>query len=434
MKVLLIAYEFPPILAAQALRWYYLANGLAALGVEVDVVCPDMPAAPPFHGLLHERVHVHRTWPGPFVGLSQKLARVGATDQGMRSAAAEPSEKQSIMLMGYRLIRNMLDMLLYPDVRTEWLPFARRRIQHLMASRSFDAAISSHEPGVDLLLGLWLKKRFDLPWLVDLADPLLAPYSPPWRRWIDRRVERHVLATADRVLVTTPGLVDLLAERHGEDLRRHCHVVPQGFPAAQEPTGGATRPRTMMEILFTGTLYQRFRNPVHLAEALRRLASSEIALTIVGDNAGFQKMFEGTANVRFLGKQDHFVCLEMQRRADVLLNIGNSQDFQIPGKVYEYLGAGPPILHIRKGLIDQGAKIVEQTGAGLVVDDNVESISVALMRLVDSWRAGYLERITERHDELIAQHSWDERARLCLTAIALAVRRDGHERPPEQTA
>jgi homospermidine synthase len=85
-------------------------------------------------------------------------------------------------------------------------------------------------------------------------------------------------------------------------------------------------------------------------------------------------------------------------------------------------------------LIDQGAKIVEQTGAGLVVDDNVESISVALMRLVDSWRAGYLERITERHDELIAQHSWDERARLCLTAIALAVRRDGHERPPEQTA
>ncbi len=56
MKILLVAYEFPPILAAQALRWFYLSNELAKLGVNVHVICPDISAEHAFPMDLDGRI------------------------------------------------------------------------------------------------------------------------------------------------------------------------------------------------------------------------------------------------------------------------------------------------------------------------------------------------------------------------------------------
>lgn len=416
MKVLLIAYEFPPILAAQALRWYYLANELAGLGVDVEVVCPDMPAARAFQAQFHPRIVIHRTWPGPFVGFSQKLAKKASGEAGVTSAQ-EAAGARSVSLHVYQALRKILDTVLYPDVRTEWYPYARQQLRRLLESGRFDVVVSSHEPGVDLLLGLWAKRRYGLPWLVDLADPLLAPYSPSWRRWFDKRIEGRVLANADGVVVTTSRLVDLLASRHGEVLRTKCHVVAQGFPAGNASEGAVAENPDSLGILYTGTFYQRFRNPAPFADALRRIRHDDISVTIVGDNAAFEPLFAGIPNVRFVGKADHFDCLAMQRQASVLLNIGNTQAFQIPGKVYEYLGAGRPILHIRASSGDQGAELVAQTGAGLVADNDAESIALALEQLHQAWRAGALSSIVTRRDELIAQHSWQQRAVQCLAVI-----------------
>jgi glycosyltransferase involved in cell wall biosynthesis len=416
VKALLIAYEFPPILAAQSLRWYYLANELAEQGVDIEVLCPDMPAARAFQAQFHPGIVVHRTWPGPFVGFSQKLASKTTGGQGVTSAQ-EAAGARSLSLRAYQALRKLLDAVLYPDVRTEWYPYARQQLRRLIDSGGFDVVISSHEPGVDLLLGLWAKKRYGLPWLVDLADPLLAPYSPSWRRWLDKRVERRVLANADGVLVTTPKLIDLLARRHGEDLRTRCHVVAQGFPDVQISEVSVGERQSTLEIVYTGTFYHRFRNPAPFAEALRRIKRDDIRLTVVGDNAAFEHLFTGIGNVRFLGKADHFACLSMQRQASVLLNIGNSQDFQIPGKVYEYLGAGPPILHIRANASDQGATLVEATGAGLVADNNVESIAAAVEQLYQAWRSGTLAHVANRREDMIDQHSWRQRAKACLAAI-----------------
>ncbi|WP_233174955.1 hypothetical protein, partial [Delftia sp. ASV31] len=64
MKVLLIAYEFPPILAAQALRWFYLSNELVDIGVDIHVVCPDISTENAFPMDMDARITIHRVWPG----------------------------------------------------------------------------------------------------------------------------------------------------------------------------------------------------------------------------------------------------------------------------------------------------------------------------------------------------------------------------------
>ncbi len=411
LRLLLIAYEFPPVLAAQSLRWYYLANGLAARGARVDVLTPAFTAFAGHEAFpFHPRVRALRTWPGPFVALTQRLAR-GLSGAATPVAAASAVAVPSFALRLYAAVRKVLDNLLFPDVRSEWYPFARRRLAGLLRDGAYDLLISSHEPGVDLLLGAWAQRRFRLPWLVDLADPLLSTYTPRWRRWLDKRVERMCLSRADGVLVTTDRLVAVLCQRHALDADKF-HVIPQGFPAAQLAPSPplAQSSGDNMQLLFTGTFYRDFRHPQALADALRQLAAEDIAFSVVGDNTDFAALFAGIPNVRFLGKQTHRQCLDWQRQADVLINIGNQQSEQIPGKLFEYLGAGRPILHIQSGEEDAGADLLLSLRAGERVSNDSDSIRLALQGLHRQWRAGALASAYRVDPEQLRAHSWDARS------------------------
>lgn len=415
-------------MAAQALRWFYLANALADLGLEIDVVCPSMPAAPrcPMPIPMHPRITEHRVWAGPFIGLSQWLAlRAGRLGGSVDLVSLD---RPSRLFGVYRVVRSVLDHVLYPDVRTEWYPFARAEIKRLLRLERFDVVISSHEPGVDLFLGLWAKRRYGIPWVVDLADPLHAPYSPKWRSWLDLRVEGRILREADRVLLTTDRLRDLLLERHGSLESAKFACVPQGVPEHHPP--GVSRVALMpgkMNIVFTGNFYAAFRNPDQFALALRSLANPEIALTIAGDNAAFERNFEGIDNVRFVGRLEHSECLSLQRDADLLLNIGNTQDFQIPGKVYEYIGAARPILHIRGSPLDPSVEPLLSSGMGHIANNHVDLIAGALNPLYEQWKAGALSRDPKRVSDYALRNGWSARARSLLDNLSAVL--PGQDRP-----
>jgi hypothetical protein len=312
----------------------------------------------------------------------------------------------------------VLDTVVYPDVRTEWYPFARAKVSELLASGGFDAVISSHEPAVDLFVGLFAKQRYDLPWVVDMGDPLLTPYSPWWRRRLDLHVERRIVRQADAIWVTTSNVAKLLAHRHGADIQSRLVVIPQGFPI--KTSAGPDRSVGMgakMSLLFTGTFYRNFRSPEQLALSLRQLVDLPISFTVVGDNSAFTSCFQGLPDVHFLGKRDHFDCLKLQQNADVLINLGNVQDFQVPGKVYEYLGAEAPILHIQTGPTDSSADLITLTGAGVVVKNQADNIAEALRRLHAIWQGGNWAAPGARRQDLIAEHAWPKRAERCLQSL-----------------
>jgi len=68
-RVLLVAYAFPPIVNAQAIRWLMLVRELTARGFDVDVLSIQAPAY--FLDLLDEvplSVKVHRTLAGTVKG------------------------------------------------------------------------------------------------------------------------------------------------------------------------------------------------------------------------------------------------------------------------------------------------------------------------------------------------------------------------------
>lgn len=406
MKVLLIAYEFPPILAAQSLRWLHLANELVAQGVQIEVICPDIAPNQAFPLALDRRVITHRVWPGPFIGLGEYAAKRAAarSSESSGAASASPSAKPSLLSRAYGIARDLLNRVVYPDIRSEWYFFARKKLKRLLAANRYDIVLSSHEPAVDIFVGFYAKKA-KLPWVVDLGDPLLTPYSPRWRRGIDLRVERRIMRHADHVVVTDDKVIELLVERHGAHLRERMSTISQGFPASAPAERKSTN--ASFSICFTGNFYSDFRNPTQLAQALRALQGVDFTFQIIGNNGRFKPLFDGIQGVEFLGQKNHSECLEWQRRADLLINIGNVQNYQIPGKIYEYLGSGTYILHIQTSVAtDPGSLLIEKTKAGVVVNNECSQIINALSTLYAKWALNPNYHVVERNEAVIKNHTW----------------------------
>ncbi len=409
MRVLLLAYEWPPITAAQALRWFYLANGLARRGVTVHVLCPAITSLQPYAVANHASIIEHRVWPGPFIGLAQWLAGPPRTLETEGDTAPQPVTS-TLLMRAYKGMRFVLDRVLYPDVRTEWYPFAKRELKRLLRQYSFDVVISSHEPGVDLLLGLWLKRHAQLPWVVDLADPLCAPYSPRWRRWFDAWFENLVLRKADRVILTNDELRTVLTRRQAVNMSDKFVTIAQGAPDELPACPGKFRHAAdRLHIVFTGNFYQDFRSPEEFAHALRTCNTDTMRVTIAGDNGRFAPLFQGIPGVELLGKIGHFDCLALQASADLLLNIGNKQDYQLPGKIFEYLVAGKAILHLRGSSTDPAVPILQGVQSTFVVDNQRASIAAALGEIVDHWKGGTLTVAPAEVERSKAMHGWSAR-------------------------
>ena len=422
MKILLIAYEYPPIVSAQALRWFYLANELAEAGVKIDILTTQITDIWGFKGSIHPGVRLHRCFPGPFIRCPEwfvkNQATIEASDTDKQELQERPNIPSVLLSRAYGILRDILNVVIFPDVRSEWFPFAWKMLNRLLKNESYDILISSHEPGVDVLLGLAAKQKYNIPWVVDLGDPLLAPYTPRLRSWLDFYVEGVIINRADHMIVTTEAVMRLLRDRHGA-LNQRFTVIPQGFdkkrrwfsPKIKTEDNSANLSQTnhRFKIVYTGTFYKSFRNPEEFFKALQK--TNNIHLVIAGEMSSFQEEIAALGNkITVLNKQNHELCLELQRSATLLLNIGNNQSYQIPGKLFEYFGADRPILHLSGSDADPASEILARTQRGLVVTNKHEDIIPILRKLYQLWEEGNLDRQFDLSAEPVDGFSWESAA------------------------
>jgi glycosyltransferase involved in cell wall biosynthesis len=238
------------------------------------------------------------------------------------------------------------------------------------------------------------------PFIADLGDPVAAGYTP--KRWWKRAfaLEAAICAKADAVLVTSEATRALLQSRHA------CTTAPvvitQGFDA-HRPAGAPPAPvdPDRFELLYTGSLY-RFRRIDALLDALPQVPEARLSIASVTLPAGLQARFARLpTQSRALGFLPHEDALQMQRHADLLVNLANDDPAQIPGKFYEYLGAGRPILHIGR-TDDAVAELLRRTGLGWSCENDPVAIADALRHALARRDAGADE--TRLQD--IAPHSW----------------------------
>ena len=469
MRILLIAYEFPPSPSPQSLRWTYLVRELALAGHEVHVLTPHLGGEAEGLPELPAEVIVHRTYAGPVRGAlaarrDRHLRLIGDTPRpvgedpiawqmslqefaaagldklaahelaaldawldakaALAAGAARPSRygwKHSLS----EFIQARASDVLFPDIRGEWLWPARRELRRLLATLQPDVAIASHEPATSLQLGLDAHAQ-GVPLLADLGDPVLAAYTPPrWRRRA-LALERQLCVVADHISVTAPASAELLGERHGR--REGISLLLQGFDdRAFDPrraTAHHGHPESPLQLLYTGSFYG-FRRAETLLDAVRAVPGVRLGFaTIVAPQSVRDACRESPEQFRLHGFLPHLQALRMQCRTDVLVNIANAEAAQVPGKLLEYLGAGRPILHLRSSGTDHGADLLAETGGALVVGQDISELTDSLRRLLAAKRSGSLHaQFPPRDAARINEYGWSRIAARLEAILAGIARR-----------
>jgi hypothetical protein len=279
---------------------------------------------------------------------------------------------------------------MFPDARAEWMPWARRRLDRLLAEVRPDAVITSHEPANSIELGLHAKRQ-GFRWIADLGDPVLAPYTPSRFRGRAFALERALCEGADIVTVTSVAAAATLEARHALPPAR-CALLTQGFDPnfAADPgdAAGIALDPDRLELLYTGSFYS-FRRVGELLDAVLATPGARLNIaTIVAPPEVALAARDHPERVRLLGFLAHRDALALQRRCDVLVNLANDDPVQIPGKLYEYLGAGRPVLHLGGSPDDAAAMLLARTGVGIRAPQERAPIAAELARFAASKAAG----------------------------------------------
>ncbi|MFC3551473.1 hypothetical protein ACFOLC_10680 [Lysobacter cavernae] len=449
MRIVLIAYDFPPVPSPQSLRWAYLVRELALQGHEIHVLTPDLPG----YGVgglpvIPATVTIHRVYPGPFSAFlrgrqTRSIAPAPAGTVATEVVQQAPPPGQSghafheLNWKGrvrYRLENGFserpvsslnwkgrlaekckagLSYFLFPDYRAEWLPWARKCLHALLEDVRPEIVVTSHEPACSLPLGLEAK-RLGYKWVADLGDPVLATYTPA--RWQDRagELERDVCLKADLLCVTTEKTAELLEHRHGAGIARRL-VVTQGYDASfvDEPSLAAsvTFDADKLELLYTGSFYS-FRRADALIDAVASVPGMRLSIgTINAPDYIHRAVAEHPGKFRLLGFLSHRTALSAQRRCDVLVNIANADPVQVPGKVYEYLGAKRPIVHMRGADEDATSELIDAVGGGWHASAQSGELAEMLRALKVMKDAGQLPEGAGNPERLVS-HSWQRLASL----------------------
>jgi glycosyltransferase involved in cell wall biosynthesis len=372
-KLLLVTCHFPPSAAVASHRFLGFARHLPKFGWRVTVVAPP-------------------TLPGE------------PTDEELRELVP-PQTKVHAVPYPRGWLSRQVDRFLY---RGAWLPRAFLACSRVIRRERPDVLMTSSPPQAVHLLGLMLKACFGLPWLVCFRDPWVTNNGRTCEQLLgltwNSFAERRVMAGADRVIANTP----LAHEGYAAAYPEHRHKlawVPNGFdpdrfgpPQAQAPQG------ERLVLLHAGELYNG-RDPRPLLDALgeleraRRPGARPWRLRLLGHST--DRRFDLQAMIRQRGLHEtvelggqvpYRQALAAMQRADILLLLDTpARRVSIPAKLYEYLGAGRPILALTAEDGDV-AWALRTAGAPcrIAPPQDVASIVQALTGLRDDLEAGRL--------------------------------------------
>ncbi|MDX6582871.1 MAG: hypothetical protein QOI10_2055 [Solirubrobacterales bacterium] len=392
MRILLVAYFYPPCRDTGALRPASMAKWLRRLGHEVTVLTTSA------YG------------PGDD-DAAEDVVRTADAQRWRARLAGKETIGALFDSPTYSGRPHPLSKVVVPEaLAAAWMPFARSRALRLQRERRFDCVITSSPPESVHAIGFALHRR-GVPWVADVRDAwtfesLRPEFPTAIQRRLDERLERRWLGAADAVVcVSEPAAEDLRRRGIADPLLIRNGWDPEAAPEPGEPTGLLDPNR--VSVLYTGRFGTYGRDPGPLIAGLTKLArdhpeaAAKLELAIAGplteDEARLFETDVSPARISLLGPMPRERALALQLEADALLLIAQPTRSQLLNiKLFEYAASGAPILALAAGT--EAGRVAAELGAEVAPADDPDAIGAALRRVAAGEPApppqGAIERYT----------------------------------------
>ncbi len=325
-------------------------------------------------------------------------SNTGGGDKSAPTGPAGPTDKRPVRDL-------LLSMLTIPDTYTGWLIPAVVAGLRAIKQTQAQAIYSSAPYFTGHLAGYALALLTGLPWVTHFRDPWITGLRPEFcpnelYLRIGLALERITIARANAVVCVTEEHAALMRATYDQMPASKFAVVMNGFDGLEWKEAGEAlfqnaqcSPATprKFRITYAGRFYMK-RNPGPLFRALRTLIDAgemereEVSVEFIGwcETSEGRSLTDLISEagigdcVEMVGPLNHFDTLRRLSQSDLLLLLAEELVMQIPGKTFEYLKTGRPIL----SLTSEGslANLLRQTGGGWVVSPNDQEGVVAAVR------------------------------------------------------
>lgn len=299
----------------------------------------------------------------------------------------------------------------------DWKIGRRRRYESLL--KAAKDAVSDHQPELifvtmspfdDAEVAAAVAAQHGIPWVADLRDPWALDEFQVHRTYFHRLKSlwsmRSALRTSAAIVMNTPTAKRSLIEAFPEWRKRPVTSITNGFDAddflGQTPSDqrgkfrivhtGSFHTKAGMHQLKNRTIFRLLgrcasgvrllgRSPFYLLQALEAIAESDpmilqdmeviFAGVMSEEDVALIQQSKVRSCVTVTGYIDHIESISYLKSADLLFlplhKVGRrSRATIVPGKTYEYLAAGKPIL---AALPDGDARdYVDETGDSWITD------------------------------------------------------------------
>lgn len=397
-KVLIITYYWPPSGGPGVQRVLKFAKYLPYFGWEPVILTVENGEYPAIDKTLLDEIPdsctVYKTKTAELSALYKKFTGMKTGDSIPVSTLAQKTTTWKQKLSNYIRLNFFI-----PDAKIGWIPYAIRKGKKIIEKEKPDIIFSTSPPPTVHLIAAKLAGWSGIQWVADFRDPwtkihyLQQQRINPVSKRINKNLEKKIIENCNAATCVSNNFVNLLTKTNNAKFT----VITNGFDI--EINCPVAKNADKFTILYIGGLiwtryYPDFISSVAKLFENGKLNPSFIEFQFVGSiekdiREDIQGKFKHVPNVKFIDYVTHPKALEFMHKADLLLLFlekGNDYEGHIPGKLFEYLSTGNPILGIGNKNGDT-AKIIEKTNAGKIFEPGeIDKIEEEIISQFNHWR------------------------------------------------
>lgn len=385
-RVLIITYYWPPTGGSGVQRWVKFAKYLPSEGWQPVIYTPENPEQLAVDTSLEAEVpaeaEIIRTGIIEPYGLYKKLLRKSGHSKEAVEVNPVNAQNKSLIQKAAMWVRGNL---FRPDPRCLWIRPSVRYLKKYLKEHPVDLIVSTGPPQSMHIIGMKVAAETGIPWVADFRDPWTKIFyfkhlamTSATERW-HKKMEKKVLDAASVVVAVSP----LVQKEFQEMTDTPVELITNGFDEcdfnAEKCTEASGGPDKDFIIVHTG-LFAADGNPTVLWDVLSEKCEADstfrkrLKIKLIGktDDQIIKALYERNLGDMLvnMGYQQHDIAVQQQREASLLmLPLRKEPEYKavLPGKLFEYIASGRPILGI--GQSDGAmAMILDETRTGTVLE------------------------------------------------------------------